>query len=550
MAADESIDSGLLGELHELASFRRRYSSEQPRAQLDAQDPDVQRLVEVLAYSAVRTRQAVLRNLSATWRRLLGGYFQPLLRPLPAMAILEAQVTARMTERMSLPSGTEIRIEAPDGTSSTFQTLADLHVTPMTLDRCDLLRRGTGPYRLVLGFGTRIARTDAVGTLRLHLDCLDDYLAALSVHQQLERHFLRAFAVYDLAVHDSTEGPSCQVRFGRVYDEPYEAEEANPLESVRDFMHCPEQDLLIHITVPPPRRAWTRLSVCIELDAAWPRKPAIYRETFRPFTVPVRNLRRSPAQPIECDGTQDAYPLRFVHPDASYSLHGVHGVYQMTAEGLAPIPPAALSGSTPSYEIEREGQDPAGGSAASLLLRMPQALLEPVRIAVEGTWYQPALQLAGKLRGRLDISVPDRSLLGLDLALVGPVRPALDTQLSGDPAALLRLLSLKMKAVLDLADLNALFVMLESPQNSPFRGFIERIKDLAVEVTPDETVRGAGIRHVYHLLVDVAAEEEPLWITFCQKLQQLLDAWDYEGRAEVRRHGSPSQMPAGKLRRR
>lgn len=550
MAADDSIDSGLLGELHELASFRRRYSSEQPQAQLDAQDPDVQRLIEVLAYSAVRTRQAVLRNLTATWRRLLGGYFQPLLRPLPAMAILEAQVTARMTERMSLPKGTEIQIDTPDGFSATFQTLADLHVTPLTLDRCELLRRGSGPYRLVLAFSTRIARTDAVGVLRLHIHYLNDYLAALSVQQQLQRHFLRAFAVYDLTVHDGSDGPTCQVQFGRTYDEPYEADEQNPLESVRDFLHCPEQELLIQIAVPPPRRTWTRLSVCIDLDPRWPQKPAIYREIFRPFTVPIRNLRRAPAQPIDCDGTQDAYPLRFVHPDPSYSLHSVLGVYRMDGAGLTPIPPTALQEATPSYEVEREGRDAAGGHAASLLLRLPQALLKPERIAVEGSWYQPALQEAEKLRGRMNLSVPERSLLGLNLELAGPIRPALDMQLGGDSAALLRLLSLKMKAVLNLEDLRTLFAMIQAPDSGPFHGFIGRIRELAVEVTPDETVRGAGICHVYHLLVSAVAEEEPLWDVFCQKLQQLLDAWDYEGRAEVRRHGTPAQMPAGKLRRR
>lgn len=550
MAADEPIDAGLLGELHELASFRRRYSSEQPKAQLDAQDPDVQRLIEVLAYSAVRTRQAVLRNLTATWRRLLGGYFQPLLRPLPAMAILEAQVTARMTERMSLPKGTEIQIDTPDGLCATFQTLADLHVTPLTLDRCDLMRRGTGPYRLVLSFSTRIARTDPVGVLRMHIHYLSDYLAALTVQMQLQRYFLRAFAVYDQAVHDGSDGPTCQVQFGRSFDEPYEADEQNPLEAVRDFLHCPEQDLLIQIAVPPPRRSWTRLSVCIDLDARWPQKPAIFREIFRPFTVPVRNLRRAPAQPIDCDGTQDGYPLRFVHPDPSYSLHNVLGVYQMGGAGLTPIPPAALHDTSPSYEVEHEGRDAAGGSAASLLIRMPQALLQPVRIAVEGSWYQPALREAERLRGRMNLSVPERSLLGLNLELVGSIRPALDTQLSGDPAALLQLLSLKMKAVLNLEDLRTLFAMIQPPERGPFSGFIDRIRELAVEVTPDETVRGAGICHVYHLLVAAAAEEEPLWDQFCQKLQQLLDAWDYEGRAEVRRQSTPAQMPAGKLRRR
>jgi type VI secretion system protein ImpG len=547
---EDSFDSGLLAELRALDSFRRRYSSEQPAAQLDAQDPDVQRLIEALAYSAVRTRQAVLRNLSETWRRLLGGYFQPLLRSLPAMAMMEAQVTARMTETTVLPAGTELRVSCQDGFVAGFQTLADLRIVPMLLERCDLLRGGSG-FRLVLVFTSRLPRTESVGLLRLYVHYLDDYLAALSVHQQLRRHLQRAFVVYDAPVHDRSDGPACRVEFGRTFDEPYEADEQNPLAAVRGFFHFPEQELLINVSVPPPRQPWTRLSLCFDLDPAWPRNPPLYREVFRPFVVPVRNLRRAPAQIIECDGTQDAHPIRFVHADPSYALHSVHGVYKMTDDGLDPIPPTTLSDSTPSYEVETG--DPAAGrgsaGAAWLLLRLPHALLEPVRITVDASWQQPSL--GEHLAGRLSVSLPDRSLLGLDLGLVGPVRKGIEARTGRDAAALLRLLSLKMKSVLSAADLAALFAMLESVDQGPYRGFLGRVREIAVELTPDETLAGAGIRHTYHLLVpQPKAEEEPLWEMFCRELQRLLDAWDYEGRAEVLRHSDPTHMPAESLRRR
>ena len=79
---------------------------------------------------------------------------------------------------------------------------------------------------------------------------------------------------------------------------------------------------------------------------------------------------------------------------------------------------------------------------------------------------------------------------------------------------------------------------------------MSRVREVAVEVTPDETLRGAGIRHVYHLLTaPFSGEEEPLWSRFCYQLQSLLDAWDYEGRAEVVLHTELAQMPAPRLRR-
>ena len=542
MAANHTLDLGLLDELRGLESFRRSYSSSQGTSALDPQDPDVQRMIEVLAYSAVRTRHAVMRNLSATWRRLLGGYFQSLLHPLAAMGMLEAQVTARMTEPVYLPAGSELQVQCADGFLATFTTLSALRVLPLSLDRCELLRGGVG-YRLVLTFSSRIPRSEPPGRLRLGIHYLDDYLAALTVHQQLQKHLQRAFVVYDQPVHDRSDGPSCPIHFGTFDDEPYEADDRNPLTAVRSFLHFPPQELMIHAAIPASPRPFTRMSLCLDLDAEYPRSPALYREIFRPFTVPMVALRKAPAQPIDCDGTQDSYPIRFVHPDQSYALHSVTGVYEIGDDGLVPIPPTTLSNKAPSFELEQESDAQGSTHRAALIVRMPKALLQPVRISVDGIWHQPSL--GEHLSGRLSVSLRDRSMLGVELSTLGPIRRGVDSQLRQDAAALLRLLSLKMKAVLDLEDLQALFSMLEAGEGGPYQGFLSRVREWQVEQTPDETVRGAGIRHIYHLLVpDVRGEEEPLWRMFCQQLEKLLDAWNYEGRAEVLRHHSRAQLPS------
>ena len=547
MSPELIADEGLLEELRAIDAFRRRYSSANPTSQIDPQDPDVQRLIEVLAYTAVRTRQAVLRNLTGTWRRLLGGYFLPMLRPLPAMAMVEANVTARMTESTILPAGTELHIACQDGFVASFQTLAELRIVPIILSHCETRRRSSG-HRLILTFVSTLPRTESVGVLRLHINYLDDYLAALTVHHQLQRHFQRASVVYDQPVLDRTDGITCQVLFGTHFDEPYEADEQNPLSAVRSFFHFPQQELQIDVLVPPPQRSWTRLSVCIDLDEHWPRKPILYREIFRPFCVPAQNLRRAPAQPIVCDGTQDSYPIRFVHPDESYRLHSIVGVYQQSEDGLVPIPAATVSRETPSYEIEQSHFETGLGAQASLLLRKPLSLLQPERIMVDGRWHQPSL--AEHLVGRLDVSLPERSLSGLELALVGPVRRGVGHSLGSDADTLLRLLSLKMKAVLDLQDLKALLLVMESIEQGPFRGFPSRVRDLVVEVTPDETLRGAGIRHAYHLLLPpISTEEFPLWERFGRQIQRLLDAWDYEGRSEVILHRDVAQLPERLQRR-
>lgn len=536
----DGLDKSLLAELRVLETSRTRYQIEHPGTPLGQEDPDVRRLIEALAYSGVRTRHATLRNLQTTWRRLISSYFNFILHPLPAMATLQAIVTARMSEAAVLPRGSVLSLTPLDGFSGYFQTLAELRVVPMTLARCDVLLRKQG-FRLVLKFVSQHPRGDDVGLLRLAIHYLDNYLAALRVQHHLEKHLQRCIAVYDVTVGPDTDGPACEVTFGAHHDEPYEAETQNPLEQARTFFHFPEQNLSISVRVPPPQRKWSRLSLCFDLDAAWPQDPPVYADVFRPFTVPVRNLQRSFSQPIECDGTQDAYPIRYMQEDRSFVLHRTYGIYQTTADGLEPLHPAALGDIRPTYEIEEE-ELVDGNAGYGLVVRMPEAFAEPRQLLVDATWYQPAF--TQHAAGPLKVALMDRSVFGLDWRNVGPVRSPLESPIRQDPDRLLYLLSLKMKPVLDREELLELLSMFGSIEVGPYRTLPGRLLEMNVEVVPDGKMQGAGIRHIYSLrMTPHQPEEEPLVQRFLAQIGTILDAWDYEAQVEVRAHSGPLPEP-------
>lgn len=532
MSSNERFEQSWLGEMRDIENFRRRYYTENRMAQLDREDPDVRRLLEALCYSAVRTRQVTLRNLWGTWRRLLGSYFDFVLRPLPAMAIVQAVATARMTETAVLPRGTELRLTTQDGFTGVFTTLADLRVLPVTLDRCEVVPRLEG-FRLIMTFVSRFPRTDPLDLLRIFVHFLDDYLAALQVHHNLRRHLERAFVVYD-SDGPGAQGTPCEVSYGTVFDEPYEADSENPLERVRGFFHFPEQELAINVKVPPPKRPWTRVALCFDLDATWQNDPPIHRQVLCPFAVPVRNLRRIESQPITCDATQDTYPLHYTYPDPSFELQKLCGVYRVShRRGLVPIPGATVSSTTPDYELE--SWQTGGAKGHSLLVRLTQPLVHPVTVVADGLWYQP--EFADHAIGPIQVSLPDRSLLGVEWQVIGPVRRHLLSPLNQSADQLLHLLSLKMKPVLDREELIALLEMFGSISAGPYQSLPSRLRDLVVEVTPDATLRGTSLCHVYHAqLTQWENAEAPLIFHFLTEMRALLDAWDYEARVEVAPH--------------
>jgi type VI secretion system protein ImpG len=538
MSSEERFAQSWLDELRDVESFRRRYYTENRMAQLDREDPDVRRMLEALSFSAVRTRQVTLRNLWATWRRLLGSYFDFVLRPLPAKAIAVAVPAARMTETAVLPKGTELRLVTQDGFAGTFATMCELRVLPLALERCELVPRGQG-FRLVVSFVSRFPRTDPIGLLRLYVHYLDDYLAALQVHYNLRRHLEAVLCIYDSDGLGATGAP-CEVSFGSYFEEPYEADSNNPLERVRGFFHFPEQELLINVKVPPPRRSYSRVALCFELDATFPLDPPIFRQVLCPFAVPVQNLRRIESQPIECDGTKDSYPIRYTYADRTFALQQARGVYKIGEHGLVPILSASFQDAAPSFDVEEWGNEQGGGH--SLLLRLSQPLQEPTRIVVDGMWYQP--EFADHATGPIQVSLPSRSLLGLEWQLVGPLRRHLDSPLRHSADQLLHLLSLKMKPVLEREELLSLLDMFGSIAQGPYQSLPSRLRDLVVEVTPDATLRGASLCHVYHAqLPPWETSEAPLVWHFLTELRALLDAWDYEARVELAPHIGESALP-------
>ena len=207
--------------------------------------------------------------------------------------------------------------------------------------------------------------------LRLHVRYLDDYATSLRALYNLRVHLQKATVVYDQSVDDKTVGAPCQVSFGSLPEASDSAEgEPHPIEAVRSFFHFPEQELFLNVQIPPAQRAWSHVSLCLDLGPDWPRSPAPSPDLFQLGVVPVINLRRDSAQPITLDGTQDAYPIRYPLPGRALKI--VAGeVWLRGRGGLSAVPAGvSLSLSTVAegppvtavmYEQEAELAHPSAG---------------------------------------------------------------------------------------------------------------------------------------------------------------------------------------------
>jgi type VI secretion system protein ImpG len=362
-------------------------------------------------------------------------------------------------------------------------------------------------------------------------------------------HLVRASVVYDQAVDEKTSGTACQVSFGDLAEPPDSADgEPHPIEKVRSFFHFPEQELFLNVQVPPAQRAWSQVSLCLDLAEDWPRSPAPSPELFQLGAVPAINLRRENALPISVDGTQDAYPIRHPQPGREFALRELRGVYATDPKdktrGPVPLRQGVLPGANTSETYELEEREDSGGTTPWLVLRMPDAFARPRLVLVDATWHQPRFD--EHATGRLKVGLVDRVLEGIDWRVLGPVRPHAESPMRGNALALIEALSMNMKAVLDLDELRALLGWISPAREGAFRSLISKLRELRSEQSPDSALRGIGIRHIYRIKLEgYDPDDEALVFTFLMKVRSLLDTWNHEASVELQADtsGSPLSLP-------
>ena len=536
MDRSDQIYREFLAELDGLDRFRQRFQERHPAVPLDREDPDVRRLIESLAYFSIQTRHATMHNLRATWQRLFAGFFDFLLTPMPAAAMAQAVVTDRLVEPVTLGRGTELRLTTEGGAEGSFRTQRDLRVLPIFLESTEVLPRGRSGYRLILRFESRFARRDPIESLSLYVRHLDSYRTSLAVFHALRKSMQDVSVVYDESADETTTGAPCEVSFGSggggVGGPDDAAEYQHPLERLRGFFHFPERDLFVHLRVPPSRKPWTRFDLCLDTGPDWTTGRTLHPDFFQLFCVPIVNSSKEMAHPIVADGTASEFAIRSMSAGGDLELHSVTGVFEMSEAGLLPLRPAWLPGTGPSYQIEQSIDDHLT-RRHSLLLRMPEAFLEPRKIAVEAIWYQPGF--AEDAVGKMEVGTPGRSIDGLQLRLASEVRRHVESTLNEEVNSLVQLLAWRMKSTLTLDEVIALVGYLGIPADSPLARVLPLLRELQVQVAPDSALQGSGLRHVYRVTLEpFDAGMEPLVYTFLAALRELVDCWNAEATVDLK----------------
>ncbi len=533
MEFSDKVYKAFLKEMSDLDQFRMTYALDHPGISIDRDDPDVKRLIEAIAFFSARTYLAGAENISAAQLRLFQQFFPFLLSPVPSMGLIQANISGMLQEKTVFPRGSEFLVNSTSGDTAIYRTMEDLTILPVALTDASLILRPMG-YRLMISFRSMHSRTDEIGRMSLNINYLNNFDTSLYVLDTIKESMKNCFISFDDIVDENSTGADCEVYFDNDNVKSSKSKEEpsiHPMQESRFFFHFPSQDLFMHIDVPEMRKSWNKFTICIDLDGKWPEKLIINKDIFRPFTVPVANIKQAPAVPFMYDGTKEKFSIIHPEPEARYELQYITGVYKIIDGVSIPMRPGILAGGEGSYEVEYKRVE--GKNRYYLNIHYSEAFLEPVTIGIDAIWIQP--EFSKLLSQKLDVQPYSRHVAGISWEIAETLTHHAGNMFHENMDLFMSILSLRNKFSLDYDDILCLLHVQGNIFGGEFKQMINLFKSVQVEQTKVQTASGNSLKFVYHLgFNDCAPSLKPMVKIFTKYVGKILNCWISDIAVETR----------------
>lgn len=300
-------------------------------------DPDVERILEGVAFLTGRLREKLDDELPEITHALFNLLWPNYLRPLPACSVIQFTPPKGLTKSAFIPRASMVQSEPVAGTPCTFQTAYDTEVLPLELAELSFATRD-GEAVMVLRFRCEEATLDQIAPRRLRLFLTGETTIVHTLYYLLLRK-LRRLRVHAadtarkdvrLAELDSAVRP---VGFG--HDEfvyPYPPNSFAGYRILQEYFCFPEKFHFLDIDLGDSfdKERLSQVEGCREfslhcvLEELPPNFESYSKDNIRLFCTPVVNLFPRSASPLTWDHRQTEYRIM---PDPRYPYHyAVHSV--------------------------------------------------------------------------------------------------------------------------------------------------------------------------------------------------------------------------------
>lgn len=300
-------------------------------------DPDVERLLEGVAFLTGRVRQKLDDELPQAIQGIAQLLFPDLVRPMPSAAILElTPLPTVLRERLVVPAGTEFASVKVDGTPCLFRSATDCELMPWVIDDVRVAPLPGGKHELRIDIKMPLAMPlGPLGADRVRLHFAGEARTSLGTLMWVQKSAESVSLIVPGA-----GGVEREIALGRRavegvgFGEDEALLPASPTafagpRLLEEYYALPAKFAFVDVVglgrINEIAPAATRFSVAIRLDAGPPGDLRIGRESIRLHCVPVVNVFSTTAEPLALSPMKNEYLVR---PSGLSPAHGE--VYTIT----------------------------------------------------------------------------------------------------------------------------------------------------------------------------------------------------------------------------
>ncbi|RLB43296.1 MAG: type VI secretion system baseplate subunit TssF [Deltaproteobacteria bacterium] len=332
-----------LGYLKDLAvAFAKEHPALAPMLSGPSVDPDVERLLEGVAFLTALLREKLDDEFPELVHELMQLIWPHYLRPVPCTSIVAFSPKPTLKQPIEVPPGTYLASVSIEGTSCTFRTCYPVELHPLELIDAKIVERPGAPPGIALIFQLRGMKLSdwRPSSLRLYLS--DDYANASNLYMLLNKN-VREIVFRPLENGQAvTLGNDAIHPIGFSEDEgllPYPSNSFPGYRLFQEYFILPEKYLFLEIRgwdKWPQRGEGEKFEIFFQLDQSPSTLPRVRKDSFQLFATPVVNIFPHEADPIRLDHKKTDYLVNPAATNSShyqvYSVERVVGYVQGTAE--------------------------------------------------------------------------------------------------------------------------------------------------------------------------------------------------------------------------
>lgn len=310
------------------AEFSRRHPALAPMLSGPSRDPDVERLLEGVAYLAGTLRHRMDDEFPEFISSMMYLSVPHLLQPTPSTTLLQFTPEDHLSERMTVPARTPVNSIAVDGTVCCFETAHELFLDPLELQDIRWEGMGDSASKLTLSFRVLPGASGRFNPDALRLHCTGEIGPATGLYALLTTK-LRSVSLID-ASGDLRRLPKENV-FPAAFEEnspllPYPAHIFPGYRILMEYFILPEKFLSVGVKGLAERldvKSAKNFSLIFELEAPEDAYK-LNRDSLALHVVPACNSFERDSQPMALTHQASEYPLRVERDEGHCQVLGVN----------------------------------------------------------------------------------------------------------------------------------------------------------------------------------------------------------------------------------